>query len=351
MIPISGFCTNSSHVQSLRTVLSLLISLVLLQTTLINAKYFEGIDTTDANGNGLNKSFRVKKDTVFADKMYFYETPRSIHPGTWYGFNYHFDDIRRAPGSSTTSFVKKFHPESIINRSFVVKRADSTYAKIMIVKKISNSRYIFRFGYNDGAEQTLLAPDDYNRDSIYKPENFHIWVSDYTHYRTFACEFEWEPPLPNNHQLVGYAIYKLNSNANPDTLKNADLSGWEFETFTRNIKSPRKSLIPKKENYCYWNIISVYVNQKGDTVRSRPLDGWTKIMDWGSSIRHPSPTSSPLRITNATYILHLRIGDGSALQKNGWISLNGRTLSYALGTRRASGLFFAPRQSNPANYK
>lgn len=254
--------------------------LILTLKMFLSAEYTEGVDTTYFNGNGLDYAFRVGDTSIYADnKLAIFHFEYVDY--TWYFFNYSFDEIKKVPLSAPASkWVNEYVCETPLNKSFVVNRGNNTYAKIEIINQIPSGEYVFKYGLNDEPSNSLLAPHDYNKDSLYKPNNMIFNITDHTQQtKPFAGDIEWDSPLENNNELIGYTIYKVGIETNIDTSLEIDLNNWELEEFTTGNDIWNSSPSGFERNV-YWNIVAVYKNINDDTLYSEPLKGWTLFPDW-----------------------------------------------------------------------
>jgi hypothetical protein len=234
----------------------------------ISAEYIEGIDTTDINGYGLDSTFMISNDSISGIKArglapFGIKSDSTYLPLIVSGtalFNYSFDDIKMAPMDLT---YYSFQTLPFWFRCFVVKQKDSTYSKIKVITKLSGNRYIFKYGKNTIANERLLAEANYDRSIRYKPNNV------YNHHLYPSKNWiTWEPPLPNDNQLIGYILYRSKNGAVIDTLAPIDVAQWDSLGFVDTTSCTYTS--PYAINGRYFNLIAVY-----DEGKSTFLNGWT----------------------------------------------------------------------------
>ena len=204
--------------------------LIITLKVFLSAEYTEGIDTTYSNGNGLDYAFRVRDTSIYADnKLVVFRFEYVDY--WWHFFNYSFDEIKKVPlNAPAYKWINEYVCETPINKIFVVKRGDNTYAKVEIISQIPSGEFVFKYGLNDEPSNSLLAPHDYNRDSLYKPNSMIFQITDPVQQtKPFAGPIEWDSPLENNNELIGYTIYKVDIETNIDTSLEIDLTKWELE--------------------------------------------------------------------------------------------------------------------------
>jgi len=184
-------------------------------------------------------------------------------------FKHYFDEINIAADSATFApmYVNSNYPfafpSSMFSYCFVIRKAkDSSYFKVEIHEKLSDNRYVFRYGTNTSPNNPLLVPSTYNQSVRYKPNNLF-----YRHIGSMNF-FTWEPPLSNNSHLQGYILYLQKSGVVIDTSMPINIAQWDSIGFT-DSSSISYSYSPRGE---YFNIVAVYNEGKSDF-----LKGWSKL--------------------------------------------------------------------------
>lgn len=243
------------------------------------AEYKEGIDTTYSNGYGLDGAFRAQNNSIYAENkmaVFHFDYPDY----RWHYFKYSFDEINIAPIIPSNNWVNEYACATPLNKPFVVKRENNTYAKVEIINQMPSGEYVFKYGLNNEPSNSILAPGDYDKDSLYKPNNMIFCITDpVDKVNPFADVIRWDTPLENNNELIGYKVYKVDINTNIDTSQEIDLSEWELEAFVTGNETNNGSPYYNIERNVYWNIVAVYKNNN-DTIYSKPLKGWTLFPDW-----------------------------------------------------------------------
>lgn len=292
------------------------------------AGYREGIDTTESTGSGLDGLFRISKDTLIADCLLFFETPQRVSNGKWYPFNHQFHDITRVPSNFPADCVKKYTPDTFLDRCFIAQKNGGAYYKIRVIRRLSpdSDRYVFLYGFNDVADETIFTKDDYDRDSLYKPNNFRLNIQDYTRHRQFAGSFQWDPPLDNNNTLLGYEVYCVDTNRIMEKSVAVDLDQWRCIGFTNFTAMNKKGGdISIDQLYVYWNCVAVYL-KAGDTVRSQPFQGWTCVPHFSTKMQSDSIQLSSYHSTDYTDDLRPLNNSGLFLKSTAVHLLNGRSI-------------------------
>jgi hypothetical protein len=228
--------------------------------------YIEGFDTTDANGYGLDSTFYFDGNNAVGN-YYFNE-----YEGY---FNYPFNEIKKVP---KTQGVLRYAPS--FNNCFVVKRnKDNTFSKIQILQQISGKRYLFRYGTNTTPNDSMLEKSDYDRSIRYKPNNLHEKLYYKLNYGYYGDTLFWEPPLPNNNNLIGYMLYKTKPGMIVDTTAPINLEQWDssvaLSIYQTKMPNFTNWLVPSSP--AYFNIVAVYAEGKSDF-----LKGWTC---WGGPVK------------------------------------------------------------------
>ncbi len=219
------------------------------------ADYIEGIDTTDANGYGLDSALMVTANDINGLKYH-------LGPGGgagyfWGLFTYSFDDIKIA----ATEQLNPYGPPTGFYCS-VIKKKDNTYSKVQVLKKLADGRYVFQYGTNTTPNDRMLEKLDYDRSVRYKPNNVYSTFG----YMTGIGTLTWEPPLPNNNHLLGYIYYMPKRGVFIDTTAPINPAQWDSIAFS---DSTRLTLNPA-QSYGYFNLVAVYTEGKSDF-----LQGWT----------------------------------------------------------------------------
>jgi hypothetical protein len=296
---------------------------------LLSAEYTEGIDTTYSNGYGLDGAFKVGNDSIYAEnKMAVFRFEQVEY--WWYFFNYSFDEIFKVPlnNAPASKWINKYVCETPLNKPFVVKRVNDTYAKVEIISQLPSGEFVYKYGLNDEPSNSLLAPYNYNRDSLYKPNNLIFFIVDpIKQTKPFAGDIEWDSPLENNNELIGYTIYKVDITTNIDTSQEIDLTKWELEAFTTENHIWNGSPYDNIERNVYWNIVAVY-KKNDDTLYSEPLKGWTMFPDWvcQKSSNVSNKTGRNIKITLANNHVLFNNFPGNTCQKLNLYDFLGRTI-------------------------
>jgi hypothetical protein len=245
---------------------TVLIFIAAISSNGVFAEYIEGIDTTNANGYGLDSAFRLIPQTqsgleyigLSGQKLACYFA-HPIVTSLGGAFRYAFNDINEAADS--LSFAPVLDRISIGLCFVVQKSKDSTFSKIMLINKIEDYRYIYKYGTNTAFKNRMLIKSDYNRSVRYKPNNLY--------YRNNQV-FTWEPPLPNNNHLIGYILYIQKKGVAIDTTAAINLAQWDSVGFTDSTSMQLPfSYDPHGE---YYNLIAVYDEGKSDF-----LNGWSQL--------------------------------------------------------------------------
>jgi hypothetical protein len=243
------------------------------------AVYVEGIDTTDTNGYGLDSAFKIGglnirlsgqklacysgigfSTTIGAFKYAFNEinlAADSIFFSSWLGAGYEFEFPR-------------------YNFCFVIQKyKDSTFYKVLILNRLEDKRYVFKFGTNTTPKNRVLMQSDYNRSIRYKPNNLFYFFKGSS--EQGSNQFSWEPPLSSDNHLQGYIIYVQKNGAAIDTTASINLAQWDSVGFTDSTTLSYR-YAPQGE---YFNIVAVYTEGKSDF-----LKGWTRLMKFDDIKKH-----------------------------------------------------------------
>ena len=232
------------------------------------AEYIEGIDTTDNAGYGIDSSFQINITgdstiTIGAEEViiYAFDSVNEFSNTSGY-FPYSFDEIRKAPDA-----IKKFsiYKLPIYNTSFIAMKKDSTYTKVQLLEKISANRFVYKYGRNAVPNNLLLTYENYNRDSLYPPDNFHV----YNYWTVNTCAItrvSWDPPIENNNKLVGYKLYLVDRDS-VNIHDSINLDNWESSEIIYTTSA-------RWGSWGYHNIVAVY--EEGE---SKPLQGWMYVFN------------------------------------------------------------------------
>ena len=214
-----------------RTGVYIMVFVALTFSQQVFSEYIEGIDTTDENGYGLDSAFKIDPNDpnypLRGQNIVCYSGHSFVGEGT---FRYTFDEINIAAADSLflhssilASGVYRF-PDN--NYCFVIqKNKDSTFYKVIVINKLEDNRFVYKYGTNTTPKNRTLVPSDYTRLFRYKPNNlFYKYNSDKT--------FSWEPPLPNDNHLQGYIIYVQKRGVTIDTSTPINLAQWDSIGFT-----------------------------------------------------------------------------------------------------------------------
>jgi hypothetical protein len=246
----------------LRLIMSYTVSL-LFSIAQIDAEYIEGIDTTDSNGFGLDSSFEISSQSgaIFGNDL----IPYSSAEMTIGYFTCSFADLILVPDTIREQGI------STIYDLFITKnKKDSTYAKVQVIKKIEEGRYIFQYGKNTIPNKKLLIDIGYDRSVKYKPNNVYNGLSWIIGGIEWADSIYWDPPLQNNNHLSGYILYasKSKGRVGIDTAKPIDITQWDSLSFYPSTAT--KANLDLRANRSYINLVALYEEGKSDF-----LDGWT----------------------------------------------------------------------------
>ncbi|NLD94405.1 MAG: hypothetical protein GX639_17250, partial [Fibrobacter sp.] len=199
---------------SFHNVFSAISLLITLLVSSVSAEYIEGTDTTDAKGYCRDSSFSISnRGEIFGTQIAKY-----FHDGSNGYFKYCFEEIKMIPAiHKLTDIEERPFP---INYCFAVKKKNGTYMKVQILKKLENGRYIYKYGNNSVPADRLLEKQDYDRSIKYKPNNLYFNYE----YAT-KTTISWDPPLPNNNNLIGYILYTTHETI--DTTAPINTSQWD----------------------------------------------------------------------------------------------------------------------------
>jgi hypothetical protein len=230
------------------------------------ADYIEAIDTTDINGYGLDSTFQLAPNqTLSGQKLACYIN--SVFGGVG-PFNYVMSEIKLAADSSSfgTLWGDLPYPYRYPTDSYCFvtrKNSDSTYSKVQIIGKLTDGRYVFKYGTNTAPNNRMLELATYDRSVRYKPNNL------FYQYRGYPDNsFSWEPPLQNNNHLIGYILYVQKTSASIDASASINLAQWDSVGFTDATRFTY-SFYPSGE---YFNLVAVYTEGRSDF-----LQGWTRL--------------------------------------------------------------------------
>jgi hypothetical protein len=225
------------YIKLLKMILSSALFLALFWPGHIYAGYIEGIDTTDANGYGLDSAFQVKNISISGKYLAYYYCNFYNCSSLGNLYNYSFDEIKKAPDSNLCQIPAYKIALLNFNYSYVIKKADSSFSKFTILQKNNDGRYVFKFGSNTVPNNRLLEKSDYDRSILYKPNNFRRFsvmfsvlypgIPNTWGLGQIATDFYWDAPLPNNNHLLGYALYFPKRAVVIDTSMPIDLAQWD----------------------------------------------------------------------------------------------------------------------------
>jgi hypothetical protein len=223
--------------------------------------YIESIDTTDLNGYSRDSLFKIANVSVFEQDSG--KTMIGYDAGIEYKgyFNCAFDDLNKAPDTlkKASSFVMVR-----MNISYVILRLkDSTYTKMVLLSKISNSRYIYRQIANTTSKDRSFVGVLFNPATKFKPNNLYFSSTYNVGTTTYLS---WEPPLPGNNHLLGYTVFISKNVAGIDTAKPINLLQWDSVAFTTN------TFFTIINRGGYFNVVAVY--REG---QSEFLTGWVQL--------------------------------------------------------------------------
>jgi hypothetical protein len=252
-----------------------ILTLFLLCSSLnILAEYVEGIDTTDTNGYGLDSAFKI--GSIYGSYIGLSGQKLACYSGEGFyrrvgAFKYAFDEINFAADSNSfyTQFVVGAEFRYPLNNfCFVIQKyQDSTFFKVLILNRLGDNRYVYKFGTNTLPKNRMMVKPDYDRSVRYKPNNF-FYLFDGDELGGFN-RFSWEPPLAGDNHLQGYIIYIQKKGVDIDTTAPINLAQWDSVGFTDSTKIS-SNYVPQGE---YFNIVAVYEEGKSDF-----LKGWTRLV-------------------------------------------------------------------------
>ena len=227
--------------------------------SLAHAEYIEGIDTTDANGYGLDSALQVTSySAILANFFSVYVFLSGASEGY---YNYSYNDLKMAP---VTFKGLSGIPLKNMYSCFILKSKDSLFSKVQILQKLSNGRYVFRFGKNTTPNDHLLEKSDYDRTILYKPNNLFNKPSSYPDPQAYDTTY-WDPPLPNNNHLLGYIFYCSKNGMTIDTTAPIDLSQWDSIAYCTSTKFHNPVISP---GFKYFNIVAVYSEGRSDFLKN-----------------------------------------------------------------------------------
>jgi hypothetical protein len=240
--------------------------------------YVEDFDTTDVNGYAFDSAFNLTTN----GKMY------SKAAATCYGlfsgqtglFNYSFDDIKIVHMTKYRGYSST--PILLPGTCFVIKKNDSTYTKIQVLKKLVDNRFVFKYGSNTTPNDTLLVSADYDRSIRYKPNNLYYkyW---YPEWGVGGDTLFWDPPLGNDNHILGYIIYTTKPGVIIDTSKPINIAQWDSVFTSATIYTGRIS------DLSYFNLVAVYSEGNSDF-----LQGWTMSKPVVDRIKNIAPVTNSL---------------------------------------------------------
>jgi predicted alpha-1,6-mannanase (GH76 family) len=247
---------------------------LLVAAEAMQAFYSEGVDTTNAQGQGLANAFTVSAAGISANgnKLAFYHLTRADAQGDARFFNHSFADIQRVPADFSALAADKYAGPDVIGFPFVLRMADSTYAKAVVLKKLPDGRYLYRYGVGKVRGNLVLAQSDYPKGVRGKPNNFRIQAAAApAQAGSTTSILKWEAPLANDNRLTGYEVYALDV-SKADTTKPVKPEDWTLLTSTSQTAFTWTRVGDNREKYL--NVLAVYESGK-----SAPLEGWTSILN------------------------------------------------------------------------
>jgi hypothetical protein len=241
------------------------MSCIIFLIVTVHAEYFEGIDTTDSDGFGLDSSFGISPRTglLNGNDLIGYS---SVEINTNGYIDCSFDDLKLVPDT-----IREIGGCNI-NSTFILRdKKDSSYVKLKLLKKIEGVRYVYKYGKNTIPNNKMLIDSNYDRSVKYKPNNVYNRTSWIILGIECADSLYWEPPLQNNNHLIGYILYasKSKGGAGIDTAQPIDTTQWDSVAFYSSTAIKAKLDIGRV-NGSYINMVAVYEEGKSDF-----LDGWT----------------------------------------------------------------------------
>lgn len=255
----------------------------------MQARYSEGIDTTNAQGQGLGNAFTVAGTGISANgnRLVLYHFDKNNSADALRLFSHSFQDIQKVPADFSAISTGTYAGMDIINHAFVLRLSDTTYAKVIILKKLPDSRYLYRYGISKVRNNTLFAESDYPRSARQKVNNFQIQtpVANPVSPGATISNFKWEPPLENDNRLTGYQLFYIDV-SKADTAKPANLADWTLMTTTSQTNFTWSRVGDNQEKYL--NIVAVY-----ESGRSAPLEGWVSIMNGYKTPTYLDPKAQP----------------------------------------------------------
>jgi hypothetical protein len=279
---------------AIKNILCILFLIIIVNPIQSYSEYIEGIDTTEENGYASDSTFWLNQnDSYICGHLIAGYSFLSV--GARGYFNYSFDDITLAP--LTQRPLENLIAFKIYYCFVTMNPKDSTYSKCQILNKISDHRYVFRYGRNTTPHDRILTHIPYNQAIMYKPNNLFVNPGAYPNPAS-ACTTYWDPPLPNNNHLIGYVFYRSKNNITIDTSGLLKMEQWDsiafYDTSSTSVFNPA-ILQPG-----YFNIAAVYAEGKSEF-----LIGWTKSQ---YALDKLNPTGNPCikglkiaRITNVAF--------------------------------------------------
>lgn len=221
-------------------------------------QYREGIDTTNVNGYAHDSLFKIVQNKIIPDMdsnivMYGFPKPQQA---VGY-FNYAFDDIQKTPDS-----IRVRNPSLKMNCCYAIQKGTNLYAKICILQKLADGRYVYRYARNTINQ---LVPQLSN--SLTKPCNVFSCAS-YVMPISILYLY-WERPLTNGAKPKGYILYISKSGTIIDTSKPINMTQWDSVAFT--TKDTLKYTPSGPIGGRYFNFVAVYGDGNSDF-----LNGWAE---------------------------------------------------------------------------
>jgi hypothetical protein len=224
------------------------------------SEYIEGIDTT--SGSVLDSAFGITGGSIASYRYY------NLGQETYGYLHCSYDDINMAPDT-----IRMNYDVLKIENIFVAKNEKTgTYAKVQIVEKLSDSRYVFKYGKNITPNDRMLVPSNYDRSIKYKPNNLYNWRKNKEAPNPTPDTLTWDPPLPNDNHIIGYILYATNSPGTTlDTSKPIDPTQWDSVAFYPSDRR-KAELNSMRLHGCYINLVALYEEGKSEFI-----DGWTML--------------------------------------------------------------------------
>lgn len=249
----------------IKNIICILFFIIIVNPMQSFSEYIEGLDTTEENGYASDSTFWLNQNDSYicghliAGYSFF-------SSGVSGYYNYSFDDITLAPLAKRP--LENLTAYKIYYCFVTMNPKDSTFSKYQILNKISDHRYVFRYGRNTTPHDRILTHIPYNQAIMYKPNNLFVNPGAYPNPAS-ACTTYWDPPLPNKNHLIGYVFYRSKNNITIDTSGPVKMEQWDsiafFDTISTSVFNP--AILQSG----YFNMAAVYTEGKSEF-----LNGWTK---------------------------------------------------------------------------